>query len=433
MDLSNAIPKQVRISDVAQSTKFLGRGAFGNVYQGEWHGAQVAVKRLHPFWLRTENGGKSDAFSRFILECERLARIRHPNIVQEMGVCEPSASDESPGLVTELLCCTLRQRYGMDDRPSMARMDEVRIACGVAAGLYHLHSLELIHRDLTTANVMLTTLDTSSENCVAKICDIGCAKLMEFREQGLTADAGTRSYHAPEALGFSVNNGAVKDMRRKASVGEKVWYGMPVDVYSFGVLLMAMVIRREPPDFADLVLQGRHGDIASVPDGHPLGGIISQCLQEESTERDTAGMLVKKLAQVRCELSDSEQVARMAADFNPCAASDDVAALATAHQALLKKDAEITQLQSQLLEQESRARTQDQPGRQDTTAQVIRLRTKLEELESKLASEVALRDKCLEEQAAGYPGLTMTACCTLVLGKRPGSRSPSSVPKVKFV
>ena len=57
------------------------------MYDAQWHGTKVAVKAITPHVVQQNE---------FILECELLASLRHPNIVQLLAVVSgPDGADAS--------------------------------------------------------------------------------------------------------------------------------------------------------------------------------------------------------------------------------------------------------------------------------------------------------------------------------------------------
>lgn len=57
----------------------LGTGGYGKVLQCRWQGAEVALKVMHSHKLASVEA--------FIREARLMSVLRHPNIVQFLGVC----------------------------------------------------------------------------------------------------------------------------------------------------------------------------------------------------------------------------------------------------------------------------------------------------------------------------------------------------------
>ena len=155
---------------------------------------------------------------RFATECELLGQLHHPHIVQFLGV-RVEAGSELPELVMEYLPTTLRRC--LDTHGALPAEIGGTILLEVALGLRYLHEFTppIIHRDLSSNNVLLTTSMT------AKISDLGVAKILDVSpgraaRTTQTQAPGTPTFMPPEAM-FS---------RPK--------YTSKVDIFSFGVLVV---------------------------------------------------------------------------------------------------------------------------------------------------------------------------------------------------
>ncbi|XP_065198466.1 mitogen-activated protein kinase kinase kinase 7-like [Sycon ciliatum] len=285
----------------------LGSGSYGVVLRAEWHGAPVAVKHIHSSALQMRSSKSVDKFK---AEMMKLSSLCHPHIIQFIGVSRPKQGGV-PGIVMEMMACTLRQRYS--SYPRLTKAEHLSIAHGVASGLSYLHSLRILHRDLTTNNIMMKDVQTTH----AKITDVGLSRQLEDGAMvaGMTASPGNMTYMAPETFG---------DDGRSAARGGNghgtthAVYGYGSDVFSLGVAMLAMCVAREPPGVVTLVRQGRHGDLdeLSANDGHPLSPLIYQCLQESSTLRPRAKYVV-------------QMVMKAKRDFNPMHSLDSIASNST--------------------------------------------------------------------------------------------------------
>ncbi|WP_370325928.1 serine/threonine-protein kinase [Euzebya sp.] len=186
--------------------ELLGTGAFATVHRA--HDEQlddwVAVKVL-----AANHAANPDIRRRFIAEGQILRRLSSPHVMTVHDLAE--TEDGSPFLVLEL--CdrgTLRDRAvearGRGWRPTEA--DVVTIAIALAAAVATMASEGVVHRDLTPANVLVTTrpprVDTTvppssliGEGERLVVTDLGFCKDLKVNS-GISATGGTEGFRAPE-------------------------------------------------------------------------------------------------------------------------------------------------------------------------------------------------------------------------------------------
>ena len=127
--------------------KILGSGAWGVVVEGTFRGQRVAVKCLHDMIQEPE-------FVEVIrMEISIMAQIRHPNLVMLIAAVIDAEND--PLVVTELLDMSLRKAY---ERNLLEGSSKLNIFRDIASALNYLHLHhhgEIIHRDVSSANVLL--------------------------------------------------------------------------------------------------------------------------------------------------------------------------------------------------------------------------------------------------------------------------------------
>ena len=175
----------IQREEIVLSEEILGRGAWGNVREGCFRGCKVAVKEIHELILSDHN---RKLFER---EMNIASRCRHPNLLQFIGATN---DDDSPLFVTELLDSSLRRLLS---QRALKRDETVGLALDIAKGLSYLHlnkPCPIIHRDISSANVLLWRRD---ESWRAKLSDYGAAN---FMRQYMTANPGAIIYSAPEAF-----------------------------------------------------------------------------------------------------------------------------------------------------------------------------------------------------------------------------------------
>ena len=227
---------------------------------------------------------------RFKEECQLLSELKHPNIVQFLGVHFEDGSD-LPVLVTELLHCTLSEcvdRYGvLPEQVGMGILDDV------ATGLCYLHEHRplIVHRDLCANNVLL------SSDMKAKISDLGEAKILNLtpaRKSKMTKCPGTISYMPPEAL------------------QEKPSYNTELDCFCVGVMILHVLCgswpypseptRAHPKKHNKLIglseAERREKYFQQVRGDHPLVKLIHDCLDNKPSSRPDAVNILHRLRQV---------------------------------------------------------------------------------------------------------------------------------------
>ena len=171
---------QIQLTD-----KCLGKGAWGSVVEGRYCGCAVAVKQIHELILSPHN---RRLFER---EMKIASRCRHPCLLQFIG----ATNDEgSPLFVTELMESSLRAL--IEQRP-LSKTEVSVISLDVARALNYLHQkkpLPIIHRDISSANVLLSR---QADQWRGKVSDYGRAN---FMQETMSVSPGAPIYSAPEAL-----------------------------------------------------------------------------------------------------------------------------------------------------------------------------------------------------------------------------------------
>ena len=253
----------------------IGRGAYGVVYEVKLNGVPCIAKGLHQILLGMGGyervGGKEveTIRAKFLQECSLLSKLKHPNIVQFLGI---HYTKEDVLLVMEYMHMDLAKC--LDTHPDIPLPLKLSILLDVSYGLQHLHSQTppIIHRDLTAANVLLT------EGLRAKIADLGVSKIFDTRRVADTAAPGTQAYMPPEALNPTPQ------------------YDTKLDVFSFGVLSLYTANQEFPsvhePEMTIAIIQYREVQIFKrkhwidkMGVDHPLYPLVMQCLQDRPDQR----------------------------------------------------------------------------------------------------------------------------------------------------
>ena len=105
-----------KLAGIQQSQRILGHGSYAQVIELEYKGLKCAGKKIHEMLL--DQGAMTYTVRRFEEECHLLSQVRHPNIVQFLGVFFESEGPaaRAPILVMESLPINLTsciQEYGV--------------------------------------------------------------------------------------------------------------------------------------------------------------------------------------------------------------------------------------------------------------------------------------------------------------------------------
>ena len=150
--------KHLVITGVEMTGRELGRGAYGRVFAVNYNGVTCAAKQLHPILYEDVRGDELRIVKEgFLRECNQHSKLHHPNIVKMLGVYYPDDQAVLPVLVMELMDCSLTQL--LDSYQNIPMYVKLSILQDVSRAICYLHTLNppLMHRDLTTNNIVLTT------------------------------------------------------------------------------------------------------------------------------------------------------------------------------------------------------------------------------------------------------------------------------------
>ena len=240
----------VSAEEIIISDRELGRGGWGYVREATFRGCRVAAKCLYNEII---TGHNARLFQREMLIA---SQCRHPNLLQFIGATQHGM----PIILTELMETSLR---ALLQQQSLQSRHILPVCRDVAKALNYLHHLTpdpVIHRDVSSANVLLNALP--SGGWLAKLSDYGSAN---FAWHSRTVGAGSPAYAAPEA-------------------SSAVNHSSKMDVYSYGVLLLELCTG-EFPDHTTMA------QTLATPNWEPprnhLIAVIRDCVKINPEERLT--------------------------------------------------------------------------------------------------------------------------------------------------
>ena len=289
----------------------LGIGSYGKVCRAKCDDLLCAAKLIHETLFdptaQYEIAPQREhrlPIRRFEQECEFLSTLRHPNVIQYLGVYQDPETG-APILLMELMDESLTHFLEKSSELTPYNI-QVNLCHDVSLALSFLHSNNIIHRDLSSNNVLLIS------NVRAKVTDFGMARLTPGVNTHLTVTTcpGTDVYMPPEA------------------VDDTAIYTEKIDCFSFGVIVVQILTRKfpQPGNRKEMVqinhprfpggtvlanipeVDRRQNHIREIDPKHPLLLISLDCLKDNAGERPSAQELCHRVAGLRQSTRYSDSV-----------------------------------------------------------------------------------------------------------------------------
>ncbi|XP_072919416.1 tyrosine-protein kinase ABL2 isoform X5 [Hemitrygon akajei] len=268
-------------TDITMKHK-LGGGQYGEVYVGVWkkYSLTVAVKTLKEDTMEVEE---------FLKEAAVMKEIKHPNLVQLLGVCtlEPPFY-----IVTEYMPHGNLLDYLREcNREEVNAVVLLYMATQISSAMEYLEKKNFIHRDLAARNCLV------GENHVVKVADFGLSRLMTG--DTYTAHAGAKfpiKWTAPESLAYNT-------------------FSIKSDVWAFGVLLWEIATYGMSPypgiDLSQVYDLLEKGYRMEQPEGCPpkVYELMRSCWQWNPMERPLFAEIHQAFETMFHDSSISEEVA----------------------------------------------------------------------------------------------------------------------------
>ena len=282
---------QLRNEDLHDTGNTLGKGAYGEVVEMVYLGTPCAAKRIHPI-LEESGGHVEEGFRR---ECETWSRLRHPNVVQLLGLLnKPSTSSKLPMIVMEKMDNSLWQFVETNKRETIPLYVKVDILYQVVQGLVYLHGQRppVIHRDLSPNNILINL-----GSMTAKLSDFGVAKLKSHQASKMTSLPGTPAFMPPETLPGAPSPEGYSDR---------------IDVFSYGGVVTCTVTHMWPEPVPPVAKKGRtlvalneierrqkYLDLFTAEEKTCFLGLVEQCLEYDPVDRPTSQEMMATLHEVK--------------------------------------------------------------------------------------------------------------------------------------
>ena len=294
----------------------LGIGSYGKVCKAKCDDILCAAKLIHEILfdptaqqLIAAQRQHRLPMRRFEQEGEFMSSIRHPNIVQYLGLYQ-DVDTGLPALLMELMDDSLTGFVESCTQPIPHHI-QVNVCHDITVALSFLHSNNIVYRYLSSNNVLLIG------NVRAKVTDFGMARLGDGTPRGtqlaFTMCPGTDVYMPPEA------------------VQDKPVYSEKMDCFSFGVITLQILTREFPKPgdrqkeieirqpgipsrtVAEIRIpetERRQNHISKIDPNHTLLQVSLLCLKDRDVDRPSrsAQQLCERVAALKESAEYSESV-----------------------------------------------------------------------------------------------------------------------------
>ncbi|KAF7790082.1 hypothetical protein EIP86_001032 [Pleurotus ostreatoroseus] len=277
----------------------IGHGASGVVYEGEWNGAPVAVKRIHVDDARMITEEQRKLFRH---EVKTWSMLHHPNILTFYGAC---LTTPVPFLVMKYCQFGSINNYLL----KFPEANRTMLSREIALGLAFLHRQDIVHADVKSANVLI------SDDHHALLADFGLAlKLFQIRSQSafsadLNRRRGTLLWMAPEVLSGNKVPDKAADVY---SLGLTIWEVFSGDIpfknfISPELLIDGVVNRGRRPERPGMLVDDHVWDVVQKcwqadPSARPKANDVQVSLKTLKSSASSLSMNVRPISRT---VSDS--------------------------------------------------------------------------------------------------------------------------------
>ncbi|XP_015795404.1 kinase suppressor of Ras 2 isoform X2 [Tetranychus urticae] len=250
-------------------------GQNGVIYKGHWHGEVL----IHTF-----KDTKDDDVSNFWDTIAQLCMVRHENIVLFMGACV-----DSPNLS---VITSMRKGISLLEHIHVKHQvisppNRINIARQIAQAMGYLHAKGIIHKRLTSNNIILESK--------VKICLIDQGSAI-YSYNGSDYGAVTRgylSYLCPQLMRcIKVEPPFIKYNGR---------FSPESDVYAFGTILFELMTGKFPYQRLQshsiiwLIGNGHHESVLHIKGSNVIRNLVASCWSPLSGQRPAFSQIVKQL------------------------------------------------------------------------------------------------------------------------------------------
>eukprot|EP01016_Furgasonia_blochmanni_P038113 TRINITY_DN4572_c0_g2_i1.p1 TRINITY_DN4572_c0_g2~~TRINITY_DN4572_c0_g2_i1.p1 ORF type:complete len:289 (+),score=28.48 TRINITY_DN4572_c0_g2_i1:2-868(+) len=250
----------------------IGEGAYGKVWFGKWCGKDVAIKE---YCRKRADGDENDnkVSSDFIKELEILGSLNHPNVLTYLGF---SVNQNRCFMVSEFADNGSLYEHLHKKATKFTHSQIFDICKQIANGMAYLHDNHILHCDLKSSNILLTT------DLRVKLCDFGLSRLKSSLTKVNKGRIGTPHWMSPCIL-------------REEGFDETA------DVYSYGMVVWETITGRVPYEglsvmqIVGAVGYGTYRVEMPTQGNQSLIEMMKKCLSREKNDRPSFREIIEFL------------------------------------------------------------------------------------------------------------------------------------------
>lgn len=261
-----------KLTGVTVSNQGLGNDAFGATatdMELDYRGLKCTGKMIFELLLM-----EGDLIRQFNENCHQLSKLRHPSIVQFLGLFFQEGIS-APVVVMEFLPINLSlciDQYGI-----LPNEIGYSILHDVALGLCYLHSQmpPMFHGNLSSNTILIDSSMT------AKLSDLGTLSLTPLSIAHVTQSPEITVYVPPEAIAADPK------------------YNVSIDQYSYGILMIHVFSGKWPVAQSGVSEADRRANfLREIGNDHPLKELVLKCINVDSQQRANAHEIVQQLSKM---------------------------------------------------------------------------------------------------------------------------------------
>jgi len=265
----------------------LGAGNFGAVFYATWNDTPIAAKKLK----------NQDEFEDFIKETQMLFKLKHPNLIQFLGIFIDSNGDKY--IITDYM----NQGSLLDvlkKEKNLPLQKLLQMSIDAAKVLLYLEKEKIIHRDVAARNFLMSKAGDDGDY-VIKLGDFGMSRNTPDEVYRKKEGSFPIRWCAPEVLNYGT-------------------YSSKSDVWAFGVFLWELFSGGIIP-YGWLSNQEVYHEVPKglrlpKPEKCPteVWEIILSCFTEDPAERPSFSNIIKRL---KTFYSESEEPSKGTTKIDP--------------------------------------------------------------------------------------------------------------------